>query len=65
VTTVDAEKPPQRRRTFHVDPLRNATGGRTYRDPAGNPAKLEGEPPVAKSNGWGDMSWTRFRGPHS
>jgi hypothetical protein len=27
----------------------------------GYPAALEGEPPIATSKGWGNLSWTRWR----
>jgi hypothetical protein len=36
------------------------SGVRTYGGPYYG-ARLEGEPPIAKSRGWGDMSWLRRR----
>lgn len=27
----------------------------------GYPEKLEGEPPIATSKGWGNLTWTRLR----
>jgi hypothetical protein len=41
------------------------TGGRVTSSTVfavdGLPAALEGEPPIASSKGWGNLTWTRWR----